>query len=314
MILKTFLFWRIGLFFLAFMGLFIFNLNANGSIGSATGGNYASYWYSWAQWDGGHYLKVATEGYTDLQQTAFFPLYPILIKATGGAMFGNYLLAGLLISNISFLLFLYVLPKLWKILGYKKSPDLIFLYVLYPASFFAVAYYSEGIFLLISSLALLYFLRRQYLMAYLLAAIGAITRPFGLILVFAMFTSEVFKILKNRNSPKLLVRPVTHLVIGLSFFAVYSYFLFAKHKDPLAFLSVQSRWSREIIDPVTTIANYLGDLLTFSLGHFMDYFDLVVFCSFFLILIIGIKKAAVLPVPVLASPIRSLPSSIGLIA
>lgn len=290
MILKTFLFWRIGLFLLAFIGLMTFTLMPNGALGATAIGKNANYWYSWAQWDGGHYLKVATSGYTNLQQTAFFPLYPILIKVLGVVLFGNYLLAGLLISNVSFLLFLYVLHKLSKILFKIESLDLIFLYILYPASFFAVSFYSEGLFLLISTLALLYFLRKRYKAAYVIAAISAVTRPFGVILVFAMFVSEVFKILKNQKSPKLLTIPFVHLVIGFSFFAVYSYFLFTKFQDPLAFLSVQSKWSREVIDPVTTIATYFGNFATFNLRHYMDYLDLVVFCSFFLILIIDIKK------------------------
>ena len=290
MILKTFLFWRAGLFFLAFMGLLIFSLNANGSVGSVSRNSGASYWYSWAQWDGGHYLQLATDGYANLQQTAFFPLYPLLIKVLGGVLFGNYLLAGLLISNISFLLFLYALARLSRLLYKIESPDLVFLYIVYPASFFAVSLYSEGPFLLLSTIALIYFLRRRYKAAYLLAAISAITRPFGVILVCAMFVSEVFKITKSKKSPKFLIFPVLHLAIGLSLFSIYSYFLFSKFHDPLAFLSVQSRWSREIIDPVTTFATYLGNFATFRLAHFMDYLDFVLFCSFMTILILGIKK------------------------
>ena len=289
MILKTFLFWRTGLFLLAFLGFMAFTLIPNGALGATAVGKNANYWYSWAQWDGGHYLKVATGGYTNLQQTAFFPLYPILIKVLGGVLFGNYLLAGLLISNVSFLLFLYVLYRLWKILSKRESLDLVFLYILYPTSFFAFSFYSEGLFLAVSTLALLYFLGRRYKVAYLLAALSAITRPFGIILVFAMFVSEVFTILKNQSSPKLLITPVIHLLIGLSFFAVYSYFLFTKFHDPLAFLSVQSKWGREIIDPVTTVLVYLGNLVTSDQNHIF-YLELVVFLSFFTILILGIKK------------------------
>jgi hypothetical protein len=290
MILKTFIFWRMGLFFLALIGSLAFTLQANGALGAEAPGKILNYWYSWAQWDGGHYLKIAQSGYQNLQDTAFFPLYPLLVKFLGGILFGNYLLAGLVISNASFLVFLYILNNLSEILNKQKNLDLVFLYILFPASFFAVSFYSEGLFLLVSTLALLYFLRRQYWGAYLLAAISAITRPFGIILVFAMFVSEVFKILKNKESPKLFLRPAVHLLIGVSLFVVYANFLFTKFHDPLAFLSVQSRWSREIIDPVTTVAIYLSKAITLNLPNFMDYLDFVVFGSFFLILILGIKK------------------------
>lgn len=290
MILKTFLFWRAGLFLLSLMGLLIFNLNANGSVGSDSGGGSANYWYSWAQWDGGNYLQIALTGYTNLQQTAFFPLYPILIRMLSGLMFGDYLLPGLLISNISFLLFLYVLNNLPKTVTKHGRLDLIFLYILYPASFFAVSYYSEGLFLLLSGLGILYFLRKQFFLAYLLSATSAITRPFGIILVFSMFVSEVFKIIKSKKSLKTLFTPVWHLALGLSLFGVYCYFLRITYNDPLAFLTVQSKWSREIIDPFTTIATYILQTGTLNLPHLMDVIDLMVFGSFLVILILGIKK------------------------
>ena len=64
----------------------------------------------WGRWDAVHYIDIATKGYqgTDM---AFFPLYPFLIRVVG-ALAGNHLVAGLLVSNASFffgLLFLYKL-------------------------------------------------------------------------------------------------------------------------------------------------------------------------------------------------------------
>lgn len=290
MILKTFLFWRLGLFFLAFAGFMAFTLIPNGSVGAISTNRNANYWYSWAQWDGGHYLNIAQNGYTNLQETAFFPLYPILIKIIGTVLIGHYLFAGLLISNVSFLLFLYVLGRLSKILIKKQSLDLVFIYLLYPASFFAVAFYSEGLFLAVSALALLYFLRKQYFIAYTLAAICAVTRPFGLILIFAMFVSEIFVLLRNKKLSQEVIKPFAHLLSGLSLFSLYAFFLYTKFQDPLAFLSVQSKWNREIMDPVTTFIMYIGNFATFKLQHVMDYLDLVVFCSAVTILVLGIKK------------------------
>src|SRR3989344_9042564 len=75
-----------------------------------------SYWiWSFGNFDGVHYLRLAQEGYTNLQFTqAFFPVYPILIKLTSFITFGNYLIAGLLISNLAFLLGLLIFYKLVK--------------------------------------------------------------------------------------------------------------------------------------------------------------------------------------------------------
>src|SRR5215472_11232835 len=36
---------------------------------------------SWNRWDTVHYLDIATRGYASAEQSAFFPLYPMLISA-----------------------------------------------------------------------------------------------------------------------------------------------------------------------------------------------------------------------------------------
>src|SRR5437660_1296490 len=36
---------------------------------------------SWQQWDAVWYVRIATQGYTTPDATAFFPLYPLLIAA-----------------------------------------------------------------------------------------------------------------------------------------------------------------------------------------------------------------------------------------
>lgn len=58
-----------------------------------------------ANFDGEHYYNIATQGYA-LYEQAFFPLYPILIKIFSIG-FGAFI-SGILISNISFIIFLLV--------------------------------------------------------------------------------------------------------------------------------------------------------------------------------------------------------------
>lgn len=66
-----------------------------------------------ANWDGGHYLGIAENGYK-LSQFVYFPLYPLLINVIS-KITGNFLLAGLIISFLSIILaanLLYSLVKL----------------------------------------------------------------------------------------------------------------------------------------------------------------------------------------------------------
>jgi len=76
---------------------------------------------AWARWNSEWYLYIADKGYTneDLSPhyqdatSGFFPLYPMLIRFLG-AVLGHDVLAGLLISNISLLVFLWILLQLGK--------------------------------------------------------------------------------------------------------------------------------------------------------------------------------------------------------
>src|SRR3989338_7087953 len=102
MIVKIFLFWRIGLFLITYLGSQTFPLVANSGIGAIGPGKTFNFWASWAQWDGGHYLNIAKYGYPLNSDFAFFPVYPSLIRFITLFFQNNYLLSGLLVSNITF--------------------------------------------------------------------------------------------------------------------------------------------------------------------------------------------------------------------
>src|SRR5437879_4951512 len=60
-------------------------------------------WWSWNRWDTVHLTHIAQFGYDKIAETAFFPLYPLLIKILARFIHHNYLVAGLIISNTSLL-------------------------------------------------------------------------------------------------------------------------------------------------------------------------------------------------------------------
>src|SRR5579864_6028672 len=66
---------------------------------------------SWNRWDSGHYAAIATQGYDGAWRTAFFPLFPLL-EHVGAFLTHDPFLAGLVLSNITDLLFLIVLYQL----------------------------------------------------------------------------------------------------------------------------------------------------------------------------------------------------------
>src|SRR3989338_6922893 len=115
---------------------------------------------SLANFDGLHYIFIARDGYAQYEQ-AFFPLYPFLIKFLTPLFFNNQLLTGIIISNVSFLLGLWVLIKYLRLISinFNKSLFISVLILAFPTSFFFGAVYTEGLFFLLIT-STLYFLKK----------------------------------------------------------------------------------------------------------------------------------------------------------
>ena len=109
------------------------------------------------QWDAGYFVGIAQYGYgfSTLDATAFFPLYPLLTRVVGGAIgalgFAGtyaYQLGGVLVSLAAFLVALYLLHRLTELeLGQKAADNAVVFLALFPTSFFFSAIYTESLFL-----------------------------------------------------------------------------------------------------------------------------------------------------------------------
>ncbi len=153
-LLLIFTLWRIVLHFLSLLGSYFVEKNEV-YVGPTV----------WANFDGIHYLSIASVGYQQFEQ-AFFPVYPMLIHYIGQWAFqGSYVNAGLFISNISFLLSLIVLWELFESVRIRKkriTDDvirwMIVFIVFFPTSFYFASIYTESFFMLlvVTSFYLLY--------------------------------------------------------------------------------------------------------------------------------------------------------------
>lgn len=288
MIVNIFAVWRIGLLLVTYLGSLALIKSANGALGSIGPATSFDFWLSLAQWDGGHYFEIAKNGYLSLQNYAFFPLYPILIRLFKFIFLNNLLLSGLFISNISFLLFLSIFYKLLKEkFSAKIAYSTVITFITFPTTFFAVSYYSEGLFLLLIVCVFLFINRKNYLLGAVFAAFASLTRFVGIMLIVSLFYSYFahlkFK-LQNLN------RQFLHLFVAFLGIASYAVYLFAKLNDPFKFLSIQSFWQRDVQDPISAIFGYIWPLITHQQRPFNDYFDLSVTLIFLALLIYGIKK------------------------
>jgi hypothetical protein len=140
-----------------------------------------------ARWDSVWFLDIANDGYApDGDRDAFFPLYPLLVRA-GGWLIGSPLVAALALSFAAFLVALAALHRLAVIeLGPEAARWTVVALALFPGSLWFSAAYSESLFLMVSVGAVLCARRERWAWAGVLGALGAATRSAGLLLVIPL--------------------------------------------------------------------------------------------------------------------------------
>jgi hypothetical protein len=138
-----------------------------------------------SRWDSVWYLAIANDGYppADARRAAFFPLYPLLVRAAN-AVVGRPVIAGALVSLACFAGALVLLHRLTELeLGPDAAGPAVWAIALFPGAVFFSAVYSEALYLLLS-IGCLYAARTgRWAWAGAAGALGAATRSAGVLLV-----------------------------------------------------------------------------------------------------------------------------------
>jgi len=136
-----------------------------------------------ARWDSVWYLAVAHSGYgADAARPAFFPLYPLLLRALGSDV-----VAGILLSLACFALASLLLHRLTAIeLGPEAAGPAVLALALFPGSLYLSMVYSEALFLALSLGAVYAARTGRWAWAGSLGALGAATRSAGVVLLVAL--------------------------------------------------------------------------------------------------------------------------------
>ena len=228
---------------------------------------------SLANFDGIHYLLIARQGYSQWEQ-AFFPLYPLLIKLLTFVV-NNGLIVSLLISNIAFLIGLFILSRLID----KKHAFWFLVFILvFPTSFFFGAVYTEGLFFLLF-VSTLYFLKKQkYLLTSLVVTLASLTKLIGVFLIIPIF----FHWIKKRKSFATIAAPL----VGLGIYCIY---LFKTTGDPFFFLTSQpifgANRSTSLIFLPQVVWRYIKIFIT-AAHNFQYFISLLEFSIFMLVFVI----------------------------
>jgi hypothetical protein len=137
-----------------------------------------------ARWDSGWYLSIAQGGYAhQVMRTAFFPLYPLMMRGLGFAI-GSNLIAGVLISLFAFWFALVLLHRLTSAeLGSDTAELTVLLVAFCPVAYFFSAVYTESLYLALSLGCLLCARSGRWALAGLLGGLAALSRNSGVLLV-----------------------------------------------------------------------------------------------------------------------------------
>jgi Gpi18-like mannosyltransferase len=196
-------------------------------------------WGIFDAWDSVHYRAISTEGYEFVDDgkqhnLAFFPLFPVSIFIF--MKFGfPFELAGLIINNLAFLGTLYFLYS-WvkKQCGISAAHWTISVMAYCPMSLFTGVIYTEGLYLLLSTMALRAFDQKQYVWTAICGAMATATRPTGMALIPAFLITAW----KQHKSPIAYIAGLLSAT-GLLIFSVYCKLNF---NDFLAFIAAQKGW------------------------------------------------------------------------
>ena len=198
-----------------------------------------------ARWDAVWYLGIAHDGYDGGANAAFFPLYPLLVRAlvlpypSEAAL----LLSAYALSLACFAAALWLLHRLAeRELGREVAGATVWLIALFPAALYFGAPYSESLFLLVSVGAFYAARTGHWAWAGALAAAASATRSAGLVLLVPL------AILWWQQRPRRLPS-LGWLALAPAGALAYSVYLGIEHGDALLWADVQDIWFREFAGP-----------------------------------------------------------------
>lgn len=179
----------------------------------------------WQRFDTLWYLRIAAQGYAPHDgSTVYFPLYPMLIRFLGTLFAGNYLLAALVISSLTFVGVLFCLYRLTECQFGGEGARRSALYLaIFPTAFFFLAAYTESLFLFLTFAAFVAAHEKRWWLTGTLGFLATLARLQGIVLLIPL----LFMYLRDRSfQPRRLgldmLGPII-IPLGAVLFVAYQY-------------------------------------------------------------------------------------------
>lgn len=193
--------------------------------------------------DAWFYRWIAITGYespsgdgTPKNTWAFFPVYPLLIRALGGGG-AQFPIVAIVVSNTAMLLGLLAVAAAGRTMGIADDAveRAAWYLALFPTSYFFSLPMTESIFLMLSAASLLAAARQRWWAAGIIGGFASATRVIGI----CLFPVLVLLPLQSRER---LSRQQLWLVLVPAGLLAFVTFLYVHTGDPLAFIHAQTLW------------------------------------------------------------------------
>lgn len=153
----------------------------------------------WANFDGVHFLEIASYGYNNFD-FAYFPLYPFFVSIFSRFLNLSELTSGIILSMIFLALSLLVIYKIILLDFKEKIARLtIFLILFSPFAFFYHSIYPDSLFLLTTTATLFFARKKLWILSGFCGMLAILTRLAGVSLLPAL-AAEWY--LQNRGKLK----------------------------------------------------------------------------------------------------------------
>lgn len=250
----------------------------------------------WSRWDAGWYRSIAAHGYSFAaggpSNTAFFPVYPMLMRAIHGLVPSNtdasWFMAGIIVSNVAAcvaLAFLFLLVR--QEFGQSTAQRAVIYLIVFPMTLFLSAVYSESVFLAFVIAAFYYARKRLWWVAGCLAAAATLSRPPGIVVPVAL-TFEYLR--QHRFAWRELRADLLALLFGPAALVCYFGYLHIAQGNAGAVIHAQQGWGLQLEAPWVTFVRYLRGPLTFQATAPYNVIDFVALVIFAALVCIGARR------------------------
>lgn len=272
--------WRSALLLLSVFGARVFPYQSTFGI---TTTRYAEdipvWWGKFANFDGVIFLLLASQGYR-AEELPFFPLFPMVVRATQAVLQTSPALAAFTINTVLFGGAIYFAHKLLAMEQWRWRQQRWFFVVvlLFPTALFYTAAYNDSLFFFLACATLFFGRRKLWIPAAATASLAALTRLNGQALFAFLLTEYVFQNASLKSSWDIFRWPrqvwqaiatkkvvtsgiLISIAVPLSFGA-YLFWIEQRFGDWHLFFDGVKVWHRnELTFPLQTLWRYVKILL-----------------------------------------------------